>query len=346
MRMPAFLDDGRAKAAGLALAIGVVAVVHSIVPVGTHPLHVVHVVLAALYFVPIAAPAVWFGTRGGLAASAAAAGLYLLHSARASSGQPMENANQVATAALFVWFGVVTGILARMRDAERAARFASERRAQRAGSIQAIASLATALGFRDEGTRDHSERVAELVVRVAARLGWSGEPLEALRLAALVHDVGKIGVRDDVLLKPAALGPEERQRIERHPAIAAEILRPISGAEEIARIVVAHHEVPDGSGYPRGATGAEIPDGAHILRVADVYCALRESRSYKEPLGPGDALRAMQALAGSKLDVRAFEALRAVVVREAAPSLADQNARPTPVAKTSTSATLRPQTER
>lgn len=318
MRMPVFLDDHRARVVALALALGVVAAMHSIVPVGTHPLHVIHVVLAALYFVPVAASAVWFGTRGGIAASAAAAGLYLLHAARAWSGQPMENANQVATAALFVWFGVVTGILARMLDAERAARFASERRAQRAGSIQAIASLATALGFRDEGTRQHSERVADLAVRVAARLGWSGEPLEALRLAALVHDVGKIGVRDDVLLKPAVLGAEERQRMERHPTIAAEILRPISGAEEIARIVVAHHEAPDGSGYPRGAKRAEIPDGAHVLRVADVYCALRESRSYKEPLAAGDALRAMQVLAGSKLDAPAFEALRAVVEVEGA----------------------------
>lgn len=317
MRLPEFLEGVRAKVAGIALAIGLVAVVHSIVPVGTHPLHVIHVVLAALYFAPIAASAIWFGTRGGLAASAAAAALHLLHAARAWSGQPMENANQVATAVLFVWFGAITGALASLREAERAARLASERRAQRAASIQAIASLAAALGFRDEGTRRHSERVADLVVRVAARLGWSGEPLEALQLAALVHDVGKIGVRDDVLLKPSTLGPEERERIERHPAIAAEILRPLSGAEEIARIVLAHHEAPDGTGYPRGATAGDIPDGAHILRVADVYCALRESRSYKEPLGPGDALRAMQALAGSKLDARAFEALRGVVDREA-----------------------------
>jgi putative nucleotidyltransferase with HDIG domain len=270
------------------LALAAVAGVHALVPVGTHPLHVIHVVLGALYFVPIAAAAIWFGTRGGLAASSGAAALYLLHAVRAWSGQPMENTNQVATAALFVWFGAVTGTLSRLREAERAKRLAAERAAQRAGSIQAIASLAEALGFRDEGTRDHSERVANLAVRIASRLGWEGEPLEALRLAALVHDVGKIGVRDDVLLKPGTLGPEERARIERHPEIAADILRPVAGTGEIARIVLAHHEAPDGSGYPRGLAGEDVPEGARILRVADVYCALRESRAYKAPLAPDD----------------------------------------------------------
>lgn len=316
MRAPAWLDRDRAKVIGTALTLAAVAAVHAVVPVGTHPLHVIHVVLGASYFVPVAAAAVWFGTRGGLAASSAAALLYLLHAARAWSGQPMENANQVATAALFLWFGAVTGTLSHLREAERAKRAAAERTAQRAGSIQAIASLSEALGSRDEGTRDHSERVAELAVRIASHLGWEGEPLEALRLAALVHDVGKIGVRDDVLLKPGALGPEERARIERHPEIAADILRPVAGTGEIARIVLAHHEAPDGSGYPRGIAGEDIPEGARILRVADVYCALRESRTYKAPLAPEDAVRAMEALAGTKLDASAFEALRALVALE------------------------------
>jgi hypothetical protein len=126
MRMPALLDTQRAKVAALAVTLGVVTALHSIVPVGTHPLHVVHVALAALYFVPIAASAAWFATRGALPVSAAAAGLHLLHAARAWSGQPTENANQVATAILFLWFGAVTGILAGMRDAEHAARLAFE----------------------------------------------------------------------------------------------------------------------------------------------------------------------------------------------------------------------------
>lgn len=334
MRSRSWLDGDRAKLLGISLALAAVAGVHAMVPVGTHPLHVIHVVLGALYFVPVAAAAIWFGVRGGLAASSAAAGLYLLHSARAWSGQPMENANQVATAALFVWFGAVTGTLARLAGAERGKRLAAERSAQRAGSIQAIASLAAALGFRDEGTRDHSERVAELAIRIASRLGWEGEPLEALRLAALVHDVGKIGVRDDVLLKAGTLGPEERARIERHPAIAADILRPVAGTGEIARIVLAHHEAPDGSGYPRGLAGEDIPEGARILRVADVYCALRESRTYKAPMPPGDAVRVMAALAGAKLDARAFEVLRALATREAPTLPDDRDARPTPGAAT------------
>ena len=104
-------------------------------------------------------------------------------------------------------------------------------------------------GFRDRYTREHSERVAELALQVGRKLGIAADRLELVRLAALVHDVGEIGVPDDVLFQPDDLTPVERSIVERHPAVAADILSRISGTEEIAGIVVAHHECSDGSGY-------------------------------------------------------------------------------------------------
>lgn len=141
--------------------------------------------------------------------------------------------------------------------------------------------------------------------------------LEVLRLAALVHDVGKIGVPDDVLFKPRELTPDERSIIERHPALAAETLAPIHGTKEIADIVLAHHESPDGSGYPRGLTRDQIPVEAAILRVADVFSALTDRRSYKQALDPESALASVTAMSGTKLDAPSVQALVEVVTSEA-----------------------------
>jgi HD-GYP domain-containing protein (c-di-GMP phosphodiesterase class II) len=144
----------------------------------------------------------------------------------------------------------------------------------------------------------------------------NGERLELVRLAALVHDVGKIGVRDDVLLKPDELSPEERAEVERHPIVAAEILRPIRGARDIAEIVLAHHECPDGSGYPKRLTAAQIPLEAHVIRVADVFACLTEKRPYKPAINPTVALEIMEGLAGSKLDAGAFRAFQEMLAVE------------------------------
>ncbi len=128
-----------------------------------------------------------------------------------------------------------------------------------------------------------------------------------------MHDIGKIGVRDDVLFKPDDLTPEERAKVERHPALAAEILRPIHGAEPIAEIVLSHHECPDGSGYPRGLRGEEIPIEARILRAADVFSALTDARPYKASMDDERAIEWMQAAGGTKLDPASVAALRGAV---------------------------------
>ncbi|MGH9366518.1 MAG: HD-GYP domain-containing protein [Thermoanaerobaculia bacterium] len=286
---------------------------HLAVGVGTHRLHVIHVVFRGLYLLPIIAGALWFGARGGIMASLAVSAAYLGHILLSWPKQPMENANQFAMIGVYLVVGAVSGILVDRQERERSRRLEAERRAQREAIVEGIASLANALGFRDEYTREHSERVARLAVEIGRRRGLSGEPLERLRLASMMHDVGKIGVRDDILFKPEHLTPEERTKIERHPVLAAEILRPIHGTREIAEIVLSHHECPDGSGYPRGLRGDQIPVEARILRVADVFSALTDARSYKPAMDARSVLAWMLAKEGTKLDQESVRALRSLV---------------------------------
>lgn len=293
--------------------IALLSTAHLAISVGTHPLHVIHVLFRGLYLLPIIAGALWFGVRGGMITSLMVSAAYLGHILISWRQQPMENVNQLAMMGVYLLVGAVSGALVHQQERERSRHLEAERRAQRQAIVEGIASLANALGYRDQYTRDHGERVSRLAVEIGKRRGLSGERLERLRLASVMHDVGKIGVRDDVLLKPKELTPEERLRIERHPLLAANILRPIHGIQEIAEIVVSHHECPDGSGYPRGLKGEEIPLEARILRVADVFSALTDARVYKPAMGPNHAIEWMRPMSGTKLDAESLETLGSLV---------------------------------
>jgi len=289
---------------GLFLAIGAV---HLLVGSATHEEHIVHAVFGAAYLLPIVAAASWLGPGAGVLVALAATLANSVHLWNGTA-DPMERLNQAVLAAVYVFVGVVSAVLVGAADRERRARLESERTAQREALVQGLAGLSIALRERDDGTAAHCERVAHVAERIGEELDLPPERQRVLRLAALVHDLGKIGIRDDVLLKPGDLTPDERARIERHPAIAAEILRPIRGVEEIADVVLSHHECPDGTGYPRHLATATIPPLARILRVADVYAALVEARPYKEPMSPGAVLARMRLLEG-KLDPDALSAL-------------------------------------
>ena len=283
---------------------------HFALGVGTHREHLAHIALTGLYLVPIVAAAQGWGLRGGLLTASLISGIYLVHMLTTWAGQPMENANQAATMGVFLLIGGLVGWLRDREFRERDRRLAGEARAQREAIVQAFASLDRALRHRDESTRDHCERVARIAVALGQAQALSPERLEALRLAALLHDLGKIGIRDDVLLKADELTEDERRDVARHPAFAADILRPIRGTEAIADLILAHHECPDGSGYPRGLRAEAIPPEAHLLRVADVFAALAEPRPYKPPQAPGEVLDRMTDEAGRKWDAEAFQALR------------------------------------
>lgn len=301
------------KALAISFSIAVLTIGHFVVSRRTHPEHVIHVAFQALYLLPVIGGAIWYGSRGGIAASAGVAAAYSLHLAHWWPGEPLETPNQIALIVMFVFVGAVAGMLVDRRETERRAASERERRAQRAAIVQAIGGLSTALGLRDEYTREHSERVAALAVQMGRLRGLDPERLERLRLAALIHDVGKIGIPDDILSKPDELTAQERAMIERHPTLAARILSPIDGTSEITAIVLSHHECPDGSGYPRGVAGDQIPTEAAILRVADVFSALTDRRAYKPAMEPEPALSWMLTMSGTKFDGPSLEALRDVV---------------------------------
>lgn len=290
--------------AGFAIMIG-----HFTISVGTHGLHVLHIVLGGLYLLVIIAAALWFGIVGAISSVVAVTAFYVPYIAYVWPNQPMENANQFATLAVYWVVAVTAGVLAKLREMELKRHLLAERAADRRSIIEAIAALSDALGARDEYTREHSEHVAALSASVARELGFSEERIELTRLAALVHDIGKIGIRDDVLLKPGELSEEERVSVHEHPIVAANILRSIHGARSIAEIVAAHHECPDGSGYPNGLKGNAIPVEARAVHVADVYASLVECRPYKEALDSTSALRLLSQGAGSKYDPKSVEAL-------------------------------------
>ncbi|NUM52571.1 MAG: HD-GYP domain-containing protein [Candidatus Hydrogenedentes bacterium] len=178
----------------------------------------------------------------------------------------------------------------------------------------ALTSLVNALDARERNTRLHSQRVRAYAVRLAKQMGIRGSDATILGEAALLHDVGKIGVPDSILLKPGKLSDEEWTVMRRHPEFGFRILASVPRLGEAARIVFAHHERYDGTGYPNGLSGLSIPLGARIFSVVDVFDALTSDRPYHEALSIGKAIRAIDEKAGSDFDpevVRAFKSIPA-----------------------------------
>ena len=156
--------------------------------------------------------------------------------------------------------------------------------------VGAIRALALALDARDPYTAGHSERVSAISVAIGRQMGLADEQLEVLRLGALLHDIGKIGISDAVLRKPGALTAGEFELIKQHPALGARILRSVPFLAPHLPIVELHHERPDGKGYPHGLRGDEIPLLARIAHVADAFDAITSARAYRPARGSGDAL--------------------------------------------------------
>jgi response regulator RpfG family c-di-GMP phosphodiesterase len=176
-----------------------------------------------------------------------------------------------------------------------------------------IRALAEALEAKDEYTRGHSQRVTELSQGVAQRLGLADEELNKVVLAAELHDIGKIGVRDEVLKKPGPLTKEEYEHVLSHVVIGEKILRPILREESTLAMVKHHHEHWDGSGYPDRLRGEEIPFGARILAVVDAYDAMTSSRPYRQALPPQEAKRLLLDANGTQFYPQAVEALLAIL---------------------------------
>lgn len=167
--------------------------------------------------------------------------------------------------------------------------------------LASITSLCCALEARDAYTRGHSEAVSDIAIRIAMHMDVSPEEIELIRLGGKLHDIGKIGVVDSVLMKPGKLTEEEFALIKRHPVIGAEILRPVPSLARIIPIVLYHHERLDGKGYPEGLKGIAIPLWARITAVGDTYHALTSNRPYRNGMPKDKALQIIESVSGTQL---------------------------------------------
>jgi putative nucleotidyltransferase with HDIG domain len=193
---------------------------------------------------------------------------------------------------------------------ERLKESAEENRELFVGSIR---MLAAAIDEKDPYTRGHSGRVAKYSTLIGRELGLKPEDLDTLRISALLHDVGKIGVEDRVLKKPGALTPEEFDLMKQHTVKGANIMRPVSQLKNMLPGIELHHEHMDGRGYPYGLQGPQIPMMARIIGVADTLDAMTTNRPYQSAMDLDYALGKIKALAGSKFDTVVVNALEATV---------------------------------
>jgi putative nucleotidyltransferase with HDIG domain len=178
-----------------------------------------------------------------------------------------------------------------------------------AAYLGAIRALAAALDARDPYTAGHSERVSALAVAMGKAMSLSDSDVDTLRLGALLHDIGKIGVPDDILGKPSALTAAEFELIRAHPVVGARILRSIPFLAPHLPIVELHHERPDGRGYPYGLRGDAIPLAARIVHVADAYDAMTSARAYRPARLPQEAIAELHRCTGTDFDAASVEAL-------------------------------------
>ena len=170
-----------------------------------------------------------------------------------------------------------------------------------------VLALAEVIDDRDHGSSEHSQRVGRYAASIAEALGLPDSVIERVRFGGIVHDIGKIGIPDDILQKPGWLTAEDWNEVQRHPEIAARILRG-ANFEDVSSWVHAHHERLDGSGYPRGLDGEQIPLEARILAVADAYEAMRSHRSYRPALTPAAARAELLRCSGTQFDERVVAA--------------------------------------
>ena len=182
--------------------------------------------------------------------------------------------------------------------------------------VAEISALAAAIEAKDRDTKGHTIRVAELTVLIARELGQPAPALRYLARAGLLHDIGKLHIPDSILLKPGPLDDEEWVIMKKHPEMGLDILQRMGKFEKESEVVIAHHERIDGSGYPRGLKGDEIPTGAKILAVADTYDVLVSDRPYRKARTRTEAVKILDEESGPHLWTPAVDALKKLLERQ------------------------------
>lgn len=178
-----------------------------------------------------------------------------------------------------------------------------------------VIAFANIVDAKSPWTRGHSERVTEYAISIAKEMGVEGRSVEILRTAGLLHDIGKIGTYDIILDKPDRLTDAEFALVRRHPVKGEEILKPIKGFEDVFPLIRSHHEKFDGTGYPEGLKGDEIPLLARILCVADSYDAMTSDRPYRPALGREYAIEELKRCSGTHFDPKVVDAFLRVLER-------------------------------
>lgn len=302
------LRGDNAKIAVLVLIVALVSSFHFMIPTEPHTLHKAHIVLRKLYFLPPVMAGAWFGLRGAVLTTLAVSIAFTLHAFMDWPGNYMEQANQIGELASFWVVGLVPGYLFdRQRSLLESLARANE---------ETILAMVSALDMREKNTRLHSQRVREYTLLLAERFGVDEEKKRIIGIGALLHDVGKIAVPDQILLKPAGLSGDELILMRGHPEEGYRLLQRLGFLREAAEIVYAHHEHFDGTGYPRGLKGEEIPLGARLFMVADALDALTSNRPYRAAIGFEEAAGIIRDKSGTHFDPEVVEAFMRIDVAE------------------------------
>jgi putative nucleotidyltransferase with HDIG domain len=170
--------------------------------------------------------------------------------------------------------------------------------------LDTVTSLALAIDAKDHYTQGHSMKVAAYSVLLCGALELSDAETEEVRLGALLHDIGKVGIPENILNKNGPLNPEEWETMKQHVIFGAKILEPLRALGRIRQIVGHHHEYFDGSGYPDNVTGLEIPLGSRIVAIADAYDTITSDRTYKKGRAAEEAMAELERCAGTQFDAK------------------------------------------
>ncbi len=182
--------------------------------------------------------------------------------------------------------------------------------------LSMVAALAAAIETKDAYTHGHSKNVMEYAVKIAREFELGADEIETIRYAGLLHDIGKIGIKDVILTKQEALTPEERQELRNHPKYGAFIMEQVDFLKDIAPLTLYHHERYDGTGYPLGLRADDIPLGARILAVADTYDSMIADRPYRKAFPYDHVVREMKKVSGTQLDPRVVDVFLSIIKRE------------------------------
>ena len=268
-----------------------------------------HEVFRKLYLLPILLCAVWFGTPGAVASTVTATAVCV---GLAGLSWPADASSQISRFGEVAVFWLVGALAANFFDQQK--KFIQE---VEAANDNTLLALAASLDVREHNTGLHSQRVADYTLRLAKQLGIRDpQDLDNLWRGALLHDVGKIGIPDNVLLKPGPLSEEEWKVMRTHPEVGSRMLRRIEFLKEASEIVLSHHERFDGAGYPRRIRGEQIPIGARLFAVIDVYDALTTDRAYHTARSHAEALENIREGAGSRFDPAVVEAFGRIPFQE------------------------------